>query len=87
LRGIETTDLLQDREAIHPRQFQIQDHDIRVSSTINFQTLLPTVSNDDVISLPSEERVEEVPDTMLIINHQNFGHGSLPEEIEYVGPQ
>jgi 3-isopropylmalate dehydratase small subunit len=31
------------------------------------------------MALPTEERVEEVPDARLIVDHQNFGHGSSRE--------
>jgi hypothetical protein len=41
-----------------------------------FQTIL---SEYHVIALPTEEAVEEPPDALIIINHQNFGHGISPE--------
>jgi hypothetical protein len=53
LRGIETADLFQNREAIHPRHFQIKDHDIGACSAKDLQALLTTVSEDHVIALSS----------------------------------
>jgi hypothetical protein len=85
LFGIELANLLQDREAIHPRHFQIKHHDIRPFSAKEIQTLLTTVSEDHVIALPTEERVEEVPDALLIINHKNLGHVTSQKENGYIG--
>jgi len=67
-------DLLQDREAVHPRHFEIKDHDIGPRSAKNLQALLTTVREDHVIALPTEERIEEFPDTRLIINHEKLSH-------------
>jgi hypothetical protein len=44
LLGIETADLLQDREPIHPRHFQIKHHDIGAFSAKEIQALLTTLS-------------------------------------------
>lgn len=75
LLGIEAADLSQDREAIHPWHFQIEHNDISLCSAKDLQAFLTTVSKNYVISLPTEERVEKITDSWLIINRQNFGNG------------
>jgi hypothetical protein len=47
-----------------------------VFSAKALQALLTTLSEDHVIALPTEERVEETPNARLIINHENLGHTS-----------
>src|SRR5262249_46817009 len=77
LYGSQTADLLQNREAIHSRHFQVKHDDIGTPSPKHFQALLSTISENHVISLSPEDRVEETPYTLFIINHENFGHGPL----------
>jgi hypothetical protein len=67
---------LQDRESIDPRHVQIQHYDIGAFSTKDFQALPTTRSEYHLIALPPKERVEELPDALLIINHENHGHGT-----------
>ena len=74
--GIETADLSQDGEPIHPRHFEIEHKDIGAFSAKALQTLLATFRDDHVIALPPEERVKESTDALLIINHEDLGHTS-----------
>src|SRR5713101_4461516 len=71
--GIETADLSQDGEPIHLRHFEVQHKDIGAFSAKALQTLLATFRDDHVIALPPEERVKEITDALLIINHENLG--------------
>src|SRR2546427_487039 len=74
--GIETADLSQDGEPIHFRHFQIKYDDIGACSAKALQALPTTFRDDHVIALPPEERVKELSDALLIVNHENFGHGN-----------
>src|SRR4029077_8322140 len=76
LTTIETADLSQDGEPIHLRHFQIKHNDIGTFSAKELQALPTTLSEDHVIAFPPEEPVKEITDALLIINHQNLGHGT-----------
>ena len=54
LLGIETADLPQDREPIHPRHVQIKNNDIGVFSAKELQALPTTLSEYNDIALPTE---------------------------------
>ena len=54
LTGVETADLLQDREPIHPRHLQIKNNDIRAFSKKRVEALRTILSEYHVISLPTE---------------------------------
>ena len=60
--GIQTADLLQNREPIHFRHFQVKHKDIGVFSAKALQALLTTFRDDHLIALPPEERVKESTD-------------------------
>ena len=62
--GIETADLLQNSEPIHPWHFQIKHNDIGALPAKKLQ------------ALPTEQRVEKISNALLIINHENLGHTS-----------
>jgi hypothetical protein len=74
LIGIETADLLQDRDPIHFRHVQIKHNDIRAFAAKEFQAPPTTIGEYHVIALSTEESVEETPYALLIIDHEHFGH-------------
>jgi len=76
LIGIETADLLQDRDPIHLRPVQIKDNDVRAFAAKEFQALPTAIGEYHAIALSTEEHVEETPYALLIIDHENFGHNT-----------
>ena len=70
-------DLSQDCESIHLRHFQIKHNDIGVLSAKKLEALPPAVSEYHVIALTPEYSVKQIPDALLIIDHQNLGHEYL----------
>src|SRR5205085_12338966 len=75
---LERTNLLQHGNPTQLRHFEIQHHDIGTFSPKEFDTLPTTICHNDGVALPTEERVQEISDTFLIVNHENLGHDALP---------
>src|SRR4029077_14924760 len=54
LLGIKTVNLLQDREPIHPRHFQVKDHNIGLFAAKELQARRSTLREYHVIALPTK---------------------------------
>src|SRR6185295_16164674 len=76
LIGIETADLLQDGNPPQLRHFEIQHDDIGTLSPKQFYPLPTTIGEDYGVTFSAEKDVEKISDSLLIIDHENFGHDS-----------